>query len=334
MAQNIHCLEAETIRPPTSGKDAFALDILVGLSGRQKTIPSIYHYDEEGGRLFKRITELPEYYLTRCEADTLTRNKESIAGIMRGDRLNLIEFGPGDGSKTMILIEHLILNRINFQYVPIDICRPILDELALNYSRKYPDLNVDGLEADYFDGLKWLNSHSHNRNLVLFLGSNIGNFTSDEARRFMHHLWICLNDGDIVLIGFDLKKDVKLLLDAYGDSEGVTAEFNLNLLRRINRELGGEFDLSRFGFYRNYDVKSGAMESYLISLEEQVVYIKEIGRSFHFGQLEAIHTEYSYKYSEDDIESLAADTGYVIREHLYDTNRYFVDSIWEVKKGL
>ena len=168
--------------------------------------------------------------------------------------------------------------------------------------------------------------------MVLFLGSNIGNFDHNEARFFLRNLWINLNDGDLVLIGFDLKKEINLLLKAYNDSTGITARFNLNLLERINRELGGEFDISKFRFFSTYEVYSGAIESYLVSLVEQEIPIKDIGRSFYFRSWEAIHTEYSYKYHISDIEGLAAETGYRVKEHLFDSRRYFVDSIWEVKK--
>jgi uncharacterized SAM-dependent methyltransferase len=168
--------------------------------------------------------------------------------------------------------------------------------------------------------------------MVLFLGSNLGNFDKSSAKDFLRNLWNALNDGDYTVIGFDLKKDIDLMLKAYNDSQGVTRDFNLNLLRRINRELGGDFDLNKFHFYASYDVFTGAMESYLVSKEEQTVFIKEIGQAFNFEAWEPIHTEFSYKYLISDIEELAADTGFAIETQLYDSKRYFVDSIWRVQK--
>jgi uncharacterized SAM-dependent methyltransferase len=167
---------------------------------------------------------------------------------------------------------------------------------------------------------------------VLFLGSNIGNFNRAQARVFLRQLWEALNDRDQVLIGFDLKKDIELLLAAYNDAKGVTADFNTNLLRRINRELGGDFDLSAFRHYATYDVFSGAIESYIVSLKEQVVTIRELQTTFHFDEWEPIHTEYSYKYLQKDIDSLAAVTGFKIIEQYYDSKRWFTDSLWQVDK--
>jgi len=195
-----------------------------------------------------------------------------------------------------------------------------------------PELEVGGIVSDYFAGLKWLNNRYARKNLVLFLGSSIGNFTAAEARFFLKNVWNCLNDGDNLLIGFDLKKDIEVLLGAYNDSKGVTAEFNLNLLHRINRELGGTFDTNKFRHFGTYDVFSGGMESYLVSLKEQEVYVGQVGRAFRFRAWEPIHTEYSYKYHVSDIERLAADTGFAVEEHLFDSRRWFADSIWRVVK--
>lgn len=333
MVQYIVSLESEGVAPLISQRDAFALDILVGLTEPRKAIPSIYHYDAEGSQLFNQITQQPEYYLTRCELDTLARNKDRLADLVGPGPVNLIEFGPGDGTKTSLLIEHLVQKGTEFQYVPIDISRSALEELIGIFGSRFPDVEVQGLVADYFSGIKWLNQGFQRRNVVLFLGSNIGNLDRGQARLFLRNLWMGLNDGDIAIIGFDLKKDIKQLLKAYNDAAGVTAEFNLNLLRRINRELGGNFDTSKFQFFGTYDVVTGAIESYLISLVEQEVYVKEVGRSFDFGRWEPIHTEYSYKYHEADIESLAADTGYQLEEHLYDSQRHFIDSVWRVRKS-
>jgi L-histidine N-alpha-methyltransferase len=332
MKQSIQKLDSVDISALESYHEKFALDILTGLSEPRKSIPSIYHYDTEGSKLFNRITELPEYYPTRCEMETLERNSDRISAYLEAENINLVEFGPGDGQKTRILIESFLKRKLKFQYIPIDISHSALTDLYEAFRKLYPDLFLEGLVADYFSGIKWLNNKYDRKNVILFLGSNIGNFNQERSKLFLRNLWNHLNDGDIVIIGFDLKKDIDILLRAYNDSQGVTADFNLNLLRRINRELAGEFEISNFRFFATYDVFSGAMESYLVSLEKQEVIIGEIGRSFRFDAWEPIHTEYSYKYLESDIQELASKTGFIVKEHLYDQKKYFVDSVWEVSK--
>lgn len=330
--QKIHVLNQTDNGASFTSREAFALDVLVGLSEVRKSLPTIYHYDAEGSRLFDRITQLPEYYPTRCELETLERNKAKIAGYAATTPFNLIEFGPGDGSKTRIIIDELLKQNAEFQYVPIDISQTALEGLIDDYRGRYPDLDINGLACDYFEGVKWLANSSQHLNLVLFLGSNIGNFNHRDARLFLKNLWYCLNHNDHLLIGFDLKKDIDLLERAYNDSEGVTAEFNINMLTRINNELGGQFDISKFRHFGTYDVFTGAMESYLVSLVAQDVFIEEVGRSFHFDPWEPIHVEYSYKYHVADIDGLALDTGFAVIEHLFDDKRYFTDSIWRVCK--
>jgi dimethylhistidine N-methyltransferase len=310
----------------------FASDVLVGLSQIPKRLSSRYFYDERGSRLFQKIMGLPEYYLTACEFDILKSQTETFSSVMEGESFNLVELGAGDGRKTSILLEHFLNKNLAFQYIPIDISEASMQILTDLLNKKFPGLISNGIVAEYFDGLKWLNYMTSQRNMVLFLGSNLGNFDKAHSRAFLHNLWNALNEGDFAVIGFDLKKDIDLMLKAYHDTQGVTAEFNLNLLRRINRELGGNFDLCKFQFHSSYDVFTGAMESYLVSKEKQTVFIKQISQSFSFEAWEPIHTEYSYKYLESDIQELAADTGFVIERQLYDSKKYFVDSIWRVQK--
>jgi uncharacterized SAM-dependent methyltransferase len=169
---------------------------------------------------------------------------------------------------------------------------------------------------------------------VLFLGSNIGNFNASEARVFLRSLWSSLNDGDLVLTGFDLKKDIELLMRAYNDPQGVTAQFNLNLLRRINRELGGDFQVESFEHYSTYDVLSGAMESYLVSRARQSVFIESLRMRFAFEAWEPIHTEVSHKYLAGEISSMADETGFEVVDELSDSRGWFLDSLWRVRKPL
>jgi L-histidine N-alpha-methyltransferase len=313
-------------------KEAFVRDVLIGLSGMPKRIPSKYFYDARGSHLFQQITELPEYYLTRCEFEIVDAHKNSIAEIMKSEAYNLVELGPGDARKSRVLIDHLVEKGIDFRYVPIDISSAALEGLVENMQSDFPNLTVHGLVSEYFNALNWLKNFNHRKNLVLFLGSNIGNFNREASRVFLHSLWNSLSTGDYVLIGFDLKKDIEILLKAYNDTKGITREFNLNLLRRINEELSGDFDPGKFQHYAGYNVFSGAMESYLVSRENQVVKIQEIGQSFSFEPWEPIHTEYSYKYLESDITRLAEDTGFLLLEQFFDSKKYFTDVLWRVSK--
>jgi L-histidine Nalpha-methyltransferase len=336
MPANYKVLDRTDLEALIGFKQTFALDVLSGLSEPRKQISSKYFYDAEGTRLFQLITELPEYYPTRCEAEILENEKAQIARLLAGSAWNIAELGPGDGRKTNILLQQFLDADINVRYVPIDISETAMEVLTASLNSRMPQLEVQGLVSDYFNGLKWLtklNEKNPRRNLVLFLGSNIGNFNGARARFFLRSLWSALNHDDYVLIGFDLKKDIDLMLKAYNDSKGITAEFNLNLLRRINRELGGNFDLSKFRHFASYDVFSGAMESYLVSHEQQSVLIEEIGQTFEFAPWEPIHTEYSYKFLNREVEALAAETGYVIEKRLFDSYRFFTDSIWRVQKN-
>jgi L-histidine N-alpha-methyltransferase len=332
MTAHYQCLQAQDVQISES-HEAFALDVLIGLSQTPKSLPSKYFYDEEGSKLFQQITELPEYYLTQCESEIFHSKKDEIARLVNGSRFNLVELGAGDGRKTKILLEHFLKAGLDFRYVPIDICEAAVKGLIGGLNKHSPRLPIKGLVADYRDGLKWLSNTNGHRNVVLFLGSSIGNFSYSEAREFLYGLWNALEDGDHLLIGFDLKKDIQLLERAYNDSKDVTARFNLNLLHRINRELGGNFDADQFQHYSTYNALSGAMESYLISRREQVVDIEALNQSFSFEAWEPVHTEYSYKYLESDIASLAEETGFSIVAQLMDSKKYFVDSVWQVSKG-
>jgi L-histidine N-alpha-methyltransferase len=313
-------------------RETLALDVLIGLTEIPKRIPSKHFYDEEGSRLFQEIMDLPEYYPTRSEFEILEDHKDQICDALNGQPFNLVELGPGDATKTRILLNHFTNSGLRFQYVPIDISESAMHQLVDALNAEFPRLRIHGFVSDYLNAVGRLKGLNNQRNMVLFLGSNIGNLRRSGARVFLRSLWNSLQDQDLLLIGFDLKKDIDLLLKAYNDSRGVTREFNLNLLRRINRELGANFDLTRFRHYATYNVSSGAMESYLVSQERQSVYVKEIGQSFHFDPWEPIHTEYSYKYLESDICKLAEETGFIPEMQMHDSKRYFTDCIWRVQK--
>ncbi len=310
----------------------FAGEVSDGLSGSPKELPCKYLYDEEGSRLFQEIMELREYYPTRCEAEIIERHKVEIAAAVGRRDFNLVELGAGDGSKTKILLKHFLEAGLRFRYVPIDISISALQGLRDGLRKEFEGLVVEGLAAEYFEGLRWLARSDRRTNLVLFLGSNIGNFAPSESRKFLSSLWNASKDGDLILMGFDLKKDAGTILLAYNDPRGVTARFNMNILRRINDELGGTFDLTNFEYYSTYDPRSGAIESFLISRKKQTVYIDLCGRTFPFAKWEPIHTESSYKFDRSEFSRLAPENGFEAVGNFCDSHRYFADALWRVRK--
>ncbi len=325
-------LDPKDFEDSFDANQAFALDVLVGLSETHKSLSSKYLYDSAGSELFTAITKSPDYYPTDCEREILVKYADEIAQQFNGVAFNLVELGAGIGEKTKILLKRFTELDLEFQYVPIDISEGAMIELVSDLKETMPEVETNGLVSEYFNGIKWLNNRNERRNFVLFLGSSIGNFNHAGARTFLRNVWNSLNHEDCLLTGFDLKKDIEALLLAYNDVAGVTAQFNLNLLVRINRELGGTFDLNKFRHYGTYNVFNGAMESFLVSMEDQDVYIETIGRSFSFREWEPIHTEYSYKYLESEVKVLAAETGFRVNKMLFDSRRFFTDSIWTVHK--
>ncbi|MEQ9365266.1 MAG: L-histidine N(alpha)-methyltransferase [Leptospirales bacterium] len=327
MAARIKVLEKQS---PSDLKQAFEKDVIAGLSAAEKRIPSRYFYDDEGSRIFQEIMDLPEYYPTDCEHEILAANAGRISGIMGADQpFRLVELGAGDGRKTRLLLDRFTGDDLGFEYVPIDISEGAMGEMIDSVVRDYPEMNATGLVCEYNHGLSFLKA-DQKRNLVLFLGSSIGNFTFEQAHRFCRGLRDILNPGDYLLIGFDLRKEMDVLIPAYSDSRGVTARFNLNLLERINRELGADFDLQQFSHFATYNVHSGAMESYLLSRVKQTVRIKHLDREFDFDPWEPLHTEYSWKYLSADVEDLARSNDFQTVGMFYDERRYFLNALWRI----
>lgn len=308
-------------------ENQFALDVIQGLTNKPKYLSSKYFYDETGDALFQRIMNLDDYYLTACEYEILSHNKRELLQIFKKDieRFNLVEFGAGDGYKTKILLEYFLYADEDFKYIPIDISGNVLEILESSLQKQFPDLQIEGIENDYFKALNELENEGV-RNVILFLGSNIGNFTRKRAIDFLSSLYKGMRDGDLLLIGFDLKKDPSTILKAYDDREGVTKAFNFNLLTRINNELGGNFDLSRFKHFPSYNPQTGTTESYLISTENQTVQVN--GSTISFDAWETIHMEISQKYSLADIQCLADEAGFSPIRNFYDRKNFFVDSVW------
>ncbi|STX28198.1 Histidine-specific methyltransferase EgtD [Legionella beliardensis] len=328
-------LKITTLDYPPSLEDSrntFLADILTGLTSSNKFISSKYFYDEKGSELFNLITRHPDYYLTNCELEILRNYKGELSQLLGQQGFNLIELGPGEGIKSRILIEQFLQDSLEFTYFTIDISRKYLNQIVKKFNHDLPNLKLIALNSDYFKGLRWLNTQSVRKNLLLFLGSSIGNFSPENTQSFLREIWQDLNDGDYFLIGFDLRKDIDILLRAYNDSDGITRKFNYNLLHRLNRELGANFKPELFYHYAPYNVYSGAMESYLISSQEQTIFIKDLDRAFHFNEFEPIHLEFSYKYLLSQISDFAQENGFSIIKNFFDSKKYFVDSLWQVHK--
>ncbi len=308
----------------------FAEDVLSGLSSSPKALSSRYFYDDEGSRLFMEIMNLPEYYPTRAEMKIFTEQKAEICDAFTSgtDGIDLIELGAGDGTKTAVLIEHLLSEDVDFTYQPIDISQEANDALETRFKEKFPALRIDPHTGDYFKVLGSLKSDSGRRKVILFLGSNIGNFLRDNAVAFFKSLRAVMNENDRLFVGFDMQKDPRTIVAAYDDKQGVTAAFNLNLLTRINRELSGDFDLSKFSHYAQYRPMECAARSFLISREKQTVNIKALNRSFNFEQWEAIFMEISQKYTHAMIDELAGDGGFEIEREFYNDEDFYIDSLW------
>ncbi len=309
----------------------FAEDVRQGLLQTPKTLSSKYFYDEQGDKLFQTIMGLGEYYLTRCEYEIFSEQKEAILKSFLGndDSFRLVELGAGDGTKTKVLMDHFLQAGADFTYNPIDISQNVLDQLKADLSTVLPELEVEPIQGDYFDALGELNRHHSRKEVVLFLGSNIGNFSNEGGEQFLTKLGENLAKGDLLLIGFDLMKNPQTILNAYNDKLGVTKEFNLNLLTRMNHELGANFDIEKFKHFPTYNPINGETRSHLISTEEQQVYIEALDTTFHFDAWEAIHTEVSQKYSPKMIERFAEVAGFRIVENFSDECHYYVDSLWE-----
>lgn len=306
-----------------------AENVRMGLVQTPKSLSSRFLYDAEGSRLFQEIMHLPEYYLTRSEYEILDKYKADLLLLFgRKDPFDLIELGAGDGLKTKVLLRHFLTQKAQFSYVPIDISADALDKLAVDLRQAFADLVMEPKHDDYFNALQRLAVDSDRRKVVLFLGSNIGNFTPAEATEFYRQIADRLRPGDLVLTGFDLQKDPAIIQAAYSDAQGVTRDFNLNLLRRINRELDADFDLAYFDHYESYNPENGEARSYLVSQRRQSVLIRSLEMQVDFENAEVIHTEISRKFLKTDIFGLADATGFAMAGWFADRKDYFADVIF------
>lgn len=298
--------------------DTFREEVARGLRQTPKTLPCKFFYDERGSQLFDQICELPEYYPTRTESAIMCQHIIAIAKLC-GPRCLLVEYGSGSSSKTRILLDHLTQPAA---YVPIDIAREHLVHSAIALKVRYPKLQVLPVCADYTQRFTLPTPQtSAARVLVYFPGSTIGNFQPHEAQTFLAHIAQLCGPGGGLLIGVDLKKDTRILEPAYNDGQGVTAKFNLNLLRRMNDELGTDFNLNQFRHRAIYNKQVGRIEMHLISECEQTVHLDDLTIAFEPDEI--ITTEYSYKYSLEDFRQLARRAGLKVEQVWTDERQLF-----------
>lgn len=312
----------------------FSEDILKGLSANPKRLDSKYFYDATGDVLFQEIMTCPEYYLTNCELEIFSKQTDTLANFIIADNdepFDLIELGAGDALKSSYLLKHLVNKGIDFTYLPIDISSNVIKLLDNELSENIPGLKFHGLNGEYFDMLKKAAAISDRRKVVLFLGSNIGNMPVDKAGNFCYQLRESLSPGDMAVIGFDLKKNPKTILNAYNDKAGITKRFNLNLLQRINRELDADFEVSQFEHYPTYDPQTGSCKSYLISLTDQQVHLRSVNKNISFQQNEYIFMEISQKFTVQQTKDIAISAGFIPANYLFDSKIWFTDAIWIAK---
>lgn len=314
------------IRTVASGvaQATFAEDVRAGLLAMPKTLPPKYFYDALGSTLFEAICLLPEYYLTRSEREILERHASEILDAV-GSPIELVEFGSGSGEKTRLLIDAALKRQPSIRYLPVDISESALRASADAMLDTYPSMRITAFVSSYDGALAAMRDRVRTgiRRLALFLGSNIGNLDEQSACTFLSGVRATLDTGDALLLGADLRKDPSVLLDAYDDPLGVTAAFNLNLLGRINRELGGDFDLPSFTHVSSWDEADGCVRMHLASRQEQTVHIRAIDLTVRFGEGETIHTEDSRKYDLATIDRLAHATGFERARTWTDSNERF-----------
>jgi len=314
----IHHASSAALFDAAPAKLSFLEETIAGLSQPRPTLPCKFFYDERGAELFQRICELPEYYITRTELTILRLHAAEIASML-GSHIELIGLGTGAGTKTRILLEELHEPAV---YVPIDISKEQLQKSTARFRQTFPRLEILPVCADYLERFELpLPRRPSSRSVVYFPGSTIGNFEPAAAIEFLRRLIDLSGDGGGLLIGVDLQKDRHVIEAAYNDSAGVTAEFNLNLLARANRELGADFDLLGWTHRAIYNSSAGRVEIYLISQTDQSVHIED--RQFHFQTGKRILTEYSYKHTPEGFAALARQAGFEFEKMWTDEARLF-----------
>lgn len=309
----------------------FQRDINLALSAQNKTLPSKYFYDEIGDALFIEIMNMPEYYLTNAELDIFKNQTQELINALKLTKTSffeLVELGAGDGTKTKQLLKVLDQQDYNFKYSPIDISENALRHLKSSVNKELPTVQIHPKQGDYFNVLADLKSTDHPI-IVLFLGSNIGNLPDERAKEFIKKLGYNLKKGDKILLGVDLIKPQSVVLPAYNDAQGITKRFNLNLLIRINRELGANFDIEAFEHKPEYTQEEGIARSFLVSTKDQTVTINSLAKSFQFKKNEKIHMETSRKYNDQILNGILEYSSLKVIGRLTDSKNLFADYILE-----
>ena len=301
----------------SDSQNTFEDDVIDGLSQFQKTIPCRWLYDERGSELFEEITVLPEYYPTRTETGILSQYATEIAAHV-GPHATVVEYGAGASVKTRILID--ALEKIS-TYIPVDISADFLQTSAASLRQDYPDLNIEPVVADFLSTVELPETSAEGARVGFFPGSTIGNLESSEITGFMQRAHEDLGAGAQFILGADLKKDAKILIPAYDDSAGITSEFNLNLLRRINGELDANFDVASFNHEARWNDDDARIEMHLVSERDQSVEVS--GKIFDFRQGETVHTENSRKFEVDALQKLIGQCGWEMADSWVDKDNLF-----------
>lgn len=309
--------------------NTFLTDVNAGLSNSPKYISSHYFYDKIGDGLFQQIMEMPEYYLTNAESEIFREQTRAIVDSFEMDsnqEFELIELGAGDGKKTQHLLKYLLDNKYNFKYIPVDISKNSLEIISDRFQKLFPNLQIEPKNGEYFQVLDQLFDSDHPK-VILFIGSNLGNLEDAVAKDFLQKIAENLKQSEKLLLGLDLIKSKEIVLPAYNDAAGITSAFNMNLLTRINRELGADFDLENFEHVAQYTEDEGVAKSFLRSKKRQKVYVQELKKSFDFKENEMIHTEISRKYNDQILEGLILNGNFEIQNKFVDSRSYFADYI-------
>ncbi|WP_026935132.1 L-histidine N(alpha)-methyltransferase [Christiangramia echinicola] len=315
--------------PEITFDSAFAEDTYKGLNSDPKFLLSKYIYDKNGDKLFQKIMDMPEYYLTSCEFDILKLNAENIADSFSSENgFDLIELGAGDGKKTKILLKEMVEKGYNFDYLPVDISQNVLDELENSLKEEIPEASVKVQQGTYFKTLEKLSEYNSRKKVILVLGSNIGNLSHKDAVDFLNNIRNAMSPEDMLFMGFDQKKHPQKILDAYNDPSGITEDFNKNLLVRINSELDGDFNLNNFLHWETYDPETGTAKSFLVSKKVQEVNIKKLDLQIHFDAWETIHTEISQKYDDSVVKWLADEAGLSVEKSFGDKENCYKNYIF------
>lgn len=311
-------------------KNTFKNDIYEGLKSKPKSLPSKYFYDEKGDILFQKIMACDDYYLTNADNEIFAEQTKALAKtlIENNEPFDVLELGAGDATKSTYLLQEWQNSGADFTYYPIDISSSMISYLETEMPKRIPNLKVHGLSGEYLEQVQEAHRISKRKKVILFLGSSIGNFELHEAHNFLRKLYDEIQSGDVVLVGFDLKKNPHQILKAYNDSEGITRDFNLNLLDRINKELGADFDVAKFEHFPIYNPLTGACRSFLISQEAQKVNFDD-GTFIEFDAFEAIDMELSQKFSIYDIDRIAMRIGFKKSPYFFDSNNYYCNAIWQ-----